>query len=335
MNAPNTAPAARTTRRPRIRFEGDVLFRVPRRGRPVRARARNLSSAGIAIATDQPPEAGEEIECRLVIGGQRRQFRGRVAWARAQAAGERIAPGAGIEFVDLDEPDRALLNELVSGADDGAELVDVWIEGLTHPLRMRGLVQAEELKLGYRLPRLREGSPLRVRFAHRGVSEEREGKVAAVKLLPGDDEDLARLVLQVTTPRPSHDQGSLGSFDDHTVIDRPLRHGPESVVVDQSALIPLDAREPRPVEDRPFEERTVIMKAPRPLRPSRGAVRAWQLATAAALAVGIAIGILVAPGAPAPAPVRPPATATVAAPAPRPAPGITIEPIKRKVGPKR
>src|SRR6185369_16114881 len=99
-------------------------------------------------------------------------------------------------------------------------------DGMPWPLRMRGLVHTDELKLGFRLPRLREGSPLRLRFAHRGVTEERAGTVVAVKLLPGDDDAVARLVLQVATPRPDSGQGMLGALDDVTHIDRPIRQEP-------------------------------------------------------------------------------------------------------------
>src|SRR5205814_1432365 len=115
---------------------------------------------------------------------------------------------------------------------------------------------------------------------------------ATVKILPGDDDDVARLVLQITTPRPSHDQGSLGALDDVTVIDRPLRHSPESVLVDQSALIPL------PGEDAPADDdHTVIVKAParawRATAPARD-LRFWQVATLAALFAGVGIGLAVA-----------------------------------------
>jgi hypothetical protein len=338
--------ATKPTRRPRVRFEGDVLIRNALRDRPIRARVRNLSSRGIAITTENPPAEGEEIECRLSIGGQRRTLRGRVAWVRVQPAGERAASaaGAGIEFVDLAEPDQELLTKIVAGADDGAESVDVWVDGMAHPLRMRGLVQAEELKLGFRLPRLIEGAALRLRFEHRGVTEERVGSIAAVKLLPGDAETLARLVLQVTTPRPDSGQGTLGAIDDVTVIDRPVPQTEISVLVDPTALEPPDSDEKTVIVARELappagDEQTVIVsreriaRAPKPTPPPSRVLRAWQLGTAAALVVGVLIGALIARPAPAPSSpsvARPAGVAPAPAAAVRPAPPIVIVPIAPK-----
>jgi hypothetical protein len=336
--------ATKPTRRPRVRFEGDVLIRNALRDRPIRARVRNLSSRGIAITTEHPPAEGEEIECRLSIGGQRRTLRGRVAWVRVQPDGERAtaAAGAGIEFVDLAEPDQELLTKIVAGADDGAESVDVWVDGMAHPLRMRGIVHAEELKLGFRLPRLAEGAALRLRFAHRGVTEERVGSIVAVKLLPGDEETVARLVLQVTTPRPDSGQGTLGTFDDVTQIDRPVPQAETSVLVDPTTLAPPESDERTVIISRELvpegDEQTVIVArerltpAPRLVPASSRALRFWQLLTAAALVVGVLIGALVAR--PTPAPAASPTKAavpSVATPAPRPAaPPIVIVPIAPK-----
>jgi hypothetical protein len=326
--------ATKPTRRPRVRFEGDVLIRNALRDRPIRARVRNLSSRGMAITTETPPAPGEEIECRLSIGGQRRTLRGRVAWVLVQPEGERAssAAGAGIEFFDLAEPDQELLTRIVAGADDGAESVDVWVDGMAHPLRMRGIVHPEELKLGFRLPRLAEGAALRVRFAHRGVTEERMGSIAAVKLLPGDSETLARLVLQVTTPRPDSDQGTLGTLDDVTQIDRPVRQPETSMLVDPTTLVSAESDEQTVIVSR---ERLGLAPAPRRApRPSR-ALRAWQLSTAAALVLGVLVGMIVARPAPERAPLVTPA-ALAPTPAPRaPAPPIVIVPLAPKAKPHR
>jgi hypothetical protein len=334
--------ATKPVRRPRVRFEGDVLIRNALRDRPIRARVRNLSSRGIAITTENPPEAGEEIECRLSIGGQRRTLRGRVAWvARAQPEGECASEeaGAGIEFVDLDEPDQELLTQIVAGADDGAESVDVWVEGMAHPLRMRGIVHSEELKLGFRLPRLMEGAPLRLRFAHRGVTEERIGSIAAVKLLPGDSETVARLVLQVTTPRPDSGQGTIGTLDDVTQIDRPVPRPENSMLVDLAALAAPETPAP---PDGGGDDQTVIVSrdritpAPRRAPPPTRALRAWQLSTAAALVLGVLLGVVVARPGPARAPQVTAAPALTAPTAPaRPAQSIVIVPLAPKAKPHR
>jgi hypothetical protein len=311
-------------RRPRVQFEGDVLIRGARREAPIRARARNLSASGIAVTLEDPPEPGEKVECRLMIAGQRRNLSGRVAWARRPTPGARSPAGAGIEFTDLAAPDQALLARIVEGADDGAEPVDVWVEGLTHPVRMRGLVHTEEIKLGLQLPPLREGVPLRLRFAHRGVSEEREGRIIAVKLLSKDEEVGTRVVLHVTTARPSSVQGTISARDDKSQVQRPLREARESMVVNVAAISP-PAPAARRVPAAPVPAQTPAAPPAAPAAPRLSqSLRVWQVATGAALIVGVLLGLLIGGASDWPAP------APITRPAPRPsAPRITIQPLTR------
>jgi Tfp pilus assembly protein PilZ len=49
------------------------------------------------------PAAGTDVLCRMLLGGERCTFRGKVAWVRPAGVtgGADDAPGAGISFTDL------------------------------------------------------------------------------------------------------------------------------------------------------------------------------------------------------------------------------------------
>ena len=219
----------------RVRYEANVYIRGARQEGAVVARAHNLCAEGIAVsALDLPPE-GEEVECRMMLGGRRTRLRGRVAWVHRAAPAQRTLPaGGGIQFISLDRQERELLARLVESSNDGPQLVDVWVPGLEHPLPMRALIGTEEVKLGMQLPQLAVGMPLRISFVHRGVSESRNGTIQAVRFLSGDRGSMSRVALQVSTPRPREGAGLI-----RTEVFEPRRTPQEGAAPAQSMVFDL------------------------------------------------------------------------------------------------
>ena len=69
-------------RQSRIVFQTKIRLRAPGRDESVVARVQNLSPRGVYITGTELPAAGTEVQCRLVLAGERRTLRGRVAWVR-------------------------------------------------------------------------------------------------------------------------------------------------------------------------------------------------------------------------------------------------------------
>ena len=221
----------------RVRYEANVYIRGPRQDRAVVARAHNLSAEGIAVSALELPAEGEEVECRLILGGRRTKLRGRVAWVHRAPPSQRTLPlGGGIQFISLDGSERELLSRLVDNASDGPQLCEVWVPGMEHPLHMRALIGTDEVKLGMRLPQLSVGMPVRISFVHRGVSESRQGAIEAVRFLPGDRETMSRVALQVATPRPRQDSGLIRGPAHAPMFPIDLGPGAQSMQVDLAVL---------------------------------------------------------------------------------------------------
>jgi hypothetical protein len=335
----------------RVRYEANVYIRGPRQERAVVARAHNLSAEGIAVSALELPAEGEEVECRLILGGRRTKLRGRVAWVHRAPPSHRTLPlGGGIQFISLDGSERALLNRLVDSASDGPQLCQVWVPGLDQPLPMRGLIGTDEVKLGMRLPQLSVGMPVRISFVHRGVSESRQGRIDAVRFLPGDRDTMSRVALQVSTPRPRQNAGLIRNELAGAVPPaEELGPGTQSMLVDLAVLsVPPASLPPGPPPGLgvppPVDDQTPIIpyEPPAPPRPQQtfGAVsdpRArWALPAAVALAGALIVGVFLstsdqkpAPAAVRPAPPPPPAPKAP----PRPAsftPPVSIQPIPTK-----
>ncbi len=75
---------------------------------------QDLSVGGAFLRADLLLEQGEELEVDFELPGLGRPFhtRARVAWVR-RADTERVAPGMGIEFLDLDPKDREALADFL------------------------------------------------------------------------------------------------------------------------------------------------------------------------------------------------------------------------------
>ena len=185
-------------RQHRIAYQTRIRLRTPDRDDSVVARVQNLSPHGVFVTASDLPDAGTEVICRLDLGGQHRTVRGRVAWVRQpSAATPDKSPGAGIEFLDLDEKDAELLNRVVEPDPRDSKPVDVWFEGMAAPIRCQAAVLGEGVRLATRLPFLRLNSTVRVSFGPNGGGNE-EGTLDAVVLEPSSEDGVPRLQLNVS-----------------------------------------------------------------------------------------------------------------------------------------
>src|SRR5688572_13994426 len=185
-------------RQHRIAYQTRIRLRTPDRDDSVVARVQNLSPHGVFVLSTDMPDAGTEVICRLDLGGQHRTVRGRIAWVRQPAASTPDkSPGAGIEFLDLDEKDAELLNRVVEPDPRDSKPVDVWFEGMAAPIRCQAAVLGEGVRLATRLPFLRLNSTVRVSFGPNGGGNE-EGTLDAVVLEPSSEDGVPRLQLNVS-----------------------------------------------------------------------------------------------------------------------------------------
>ncbi len=185
-------------RQHRIAYQTRIRLKTPDRDDSVVARVQNLSPHGVFVTATDLPEAGTEVICRLDLGGQHRTVRGRVAWVRQPSASTPDkSPGAGIEFLDLDEKDAELLNRVVEPDPRDSKPVDVWFEGMAAPIRCQAAVLGEGVRLATRLPFLRLNSTVRVSFGPNGGANE-EGTLDAVVLEPSSEDGVPRLQLNVS-----------------------------------------------------------------------------------------------------------------------------------------
>ena len=79
--------------------------------------SRDLSSGGVYIETDNPLSEGQTLNLRFSLPGVDKVFNveGRVAWTNPPKARKKsVGPGMGVEFVDLEGPDRELLQGYVN-----------------------------------------------------------------------------------------------------------------------------------------------------------------------------------------------------------------------------
>jgi uncharacterized protein (TIGR02266 family) len=73
----------------------------------------NLSAGGVFVNSHHAPPIGTRVSVLLQLPGHSEcKISGRVAWTQASGPGV-DEPGMGIEFIDPDEPTRALLSEMV------------------------------------------------------------------------------------------------------------------------------------------------------------------------------------------------------------------------------
>ena len=137
-------------RQHRIVYQSKIILSTAGRASSVVARVQNLSPLGVFVTTSAAdlPRPGTVVLCRFTLARQSRTVRGRVAWVREISKKAPLrSPGAGIEFLDLEERDVDLLRRLVDPGDDERQPVDVWFEGMPTAVRCQATVAGEEVRL--------------------------------------------------------------------------------------------------------------------------------------------------------------------------------------------
>ena len=164
----------------RVRLHTPV--RILQQGQPRTGLMRDLSEAGMFINIDAPCAVNAELVCDVCLPAphQTLPVRGRVLWVQKEPE-----PGMGIEFLDLSEPDRSLLQRAVLGAPDTRE-VKVWLETLTHPIRARVSPAEGGALLCAPLPFLRLLSSVVVYPVDGNQQDSFSGTLDAVSLRPGE-----------------------------------------------------------------------------------------------------------------------------------------------------
>ena len=258
----------------RIVYQTRIRLRATGREDSVVARVQNLSPRGMFVTGAEVPEAGTEVQCRLTLAGQRRTVKGRVAWVRpASAVGTHKGAGAGIEFIDLEEPVAKLIGRLIEPVSE-RQPVEVWFEGLKAPVRCQAALVGEGVRLSTRLPFMRLDSKVRVSFGPADGRKPREGVLDAITMDPSDEdgvpnlqlnvslqpEDSARGTIEIDLPRPAQAVVEPDPIEASTVIDPTVSSPPPTVVTAGPSLA--------------GDDRTV--KVAMPLPPDvRHAVRVW------------------------------------------------------------
>jgi hypothetical protein len=199
-------------RQHRIIYQTKIRMRAPGREDSVIARVQNLSANGMFVTAADLPDAGTEVQCRLTLGGERRTLRGRVAWVRpASPATPLKSPGAGIEFIDLDQRDSELLTRLVDPADVRRRPVDVWFEGMTTPIRCQAVLVGDGIRLETRLPFMRLQSEVKVAFTEKTPPEVRDGVLDGISLEPSPEDGVPFLRIGVNVAPVESAQGTIES----------------------------------------------------------------------------------------------------------------------------
>lgn len=193
----------------RVRLNTPV--RILQQGQPRTGLMRDLSEAGMFVSTDAPCAVDAELVCDVCLPAPHQSLpvRGRVLWVQKEPE-----PGMGIEFIDLSEPDRSLLQRAILGAPDAQE-VKVWLETLTHPIRARVSPAEGGVLLRAPLPFLRLLSSVVVYPVDgAGQAKSLSGTLDAVTLRPGEG-TVPELQLHLSVPPAA------ALAEAPTVVDRP------------------------------------------------------------------------------------------------------------------
>ncbi|MCG5054218.1 MAG: PilZ domain-containing protein [Myxococcales bacterium] len=202
-------------REPRVAFSGLVRLRGLGEEESVEAEIRNLSVRGMFVASDKVLRLGSSVFCRVVLGDDRRVIKGKVAWIAPEKDADRRC--AGIEFVDLSRKDSEVLQHALGAGgpsppqeNASPEItnlgsVEVAFEGLQNPIRARARLSEGSLIVTTKLPFLRVGSEVQVRFppAGPGQAAPTRGRLEAVSLGDPDHDGVPRLLVELATPGPT------------------------------------------------------------------------------------------------------------------------------------
>ncbi len=217
-------------REPRVAFSGFVRLRGLGEEESVEAEIRNLSALGMFVASKRVPRPGASVFCRVILGNDRRIIKGKVAWVAPDAPAQHV--GAGIEFVDLCRKDSEVLRQVLDVSAPSADLdcpvpelvakidsdnlgrVEVEFEGLASPVKARARITEDGLVLTTKLPFLRVGSDVKVRFSSpEGTTKaaaSRQGRLQAVSLGATGEDGVPRLLVELIAPEAVEADNTVG-----------------------------------------------------------------------------------------------------------------------------
>ncbi|HVZ71678.1 MAG TPA: PilZ domain-containing protein [Polyangia bacterium] len=182
---------------PRVDYREPVRVLWPGEVSGVRARAINLSPAGILVdaPTPTPCAVGSDVLCDVALprNGQV-LLRGRVAHRRLLSAAK---VGMGIEFVDLSPMEAAELRDLVDAGHDKPQRVLVHFAGTNQTVRARAHSTAAGLRLTTTLPFLKRGTALDLSLTTDGAAPHARGQVTALGLETNTVDGIPRLLIDV------------------------------------------------------------------------------------------------------------------------------------------
>jgi uncharacterized protein (TIGR02266 family) len=108
MSEKTVTPTRRTTR-----VHHEVMVGVSSEHGAFSGWGTNLSAGGVFVNSPLAPPAGTEVNVLLQLPGHPEcKLRGRIVWAQPSGPGV-DEPGIGVEFVDPDEPTKALVGRMV------------------------------------------------------------------------------------------------------------------------------------------------------------------------------------------------------------------------------
>jgi hypothetical protein len=239
----------------RVGLEADVRMLPPGPLRTIWGSTKNICESGMFVFSAETYSVNSELLCDLCLPHPHPNLpvRGRVAWIQEQPS-----PGMGIEFVDLTEPDRSILGEILEEQVVQHEDVKVWFESLTYPIRAKAARSGQSLLLRSALRFLRLSSPVVVYDAAAEKQTESYSGVLQSVTLRHDystsiPELLVRLDLTDAPPQPSLEGARLEL--DPAPTDAPL--APEEPA-SQGEIV---AQVPAPPE-RPTWEPSVLSQLP-------------------------------------------------------------------------
>jgi hypothetical protein len=170
---------------------------APHLRQPIRGRALNLSPSGVFIEAEAACAVGTDLICDIPLPGGRRRLKGRVA--RTQAL-PRASIGLGIEFLELEARDQAVLHQLVRETGAHSRLVKVRFEGLREQLRSQAVMTDDGMRLSTALPFLRLTSEVDVSIIAGESRIESKGVVRDVQIEPKAADGVPRLAVDVALP---------------------------------------------------------------------------------------------------------------------------------------
>jgi PilZ domain len=94
----------------RVQFRGTAHLRAAGEPEGLSAEVHNLSAHGMFVRAPRVPAPGSDVACHVFLNDESCVFTGKIAWARNSNT---PIPEAGIEFVDLSQSDRTVLERVL------------------------------------------------------------------------------------------------------------------------------------------------------------------------------------------------------------------------------